>query len=193
MKDFLLQVANRLAASDLASAREVAKGLLPLARDLPLAAIKIPHLAETLSQPDRIPLTDHLAPLIDYLNWEDHQDWTDIPLPFRREFAYCELVGPDGAIPAETFRMGLYVQFPNSFYPLHNHAAEELYLPLSGTAHWWRDGVEDQPSPPGTLIRHAPYERHASRTTDEPLLAIWTWTGMIGPGTYLCDPTPPQT
>lgn len=191
MKYLIASIADLLAATEMRAACEVASGLRGRLRALPKVSIEIPYLAEVLSQRNRIPLTDQIASLTDHLNWEDHQDWTDIPLPFRQQFAYCELVGPDGAIPAESFRMGLYIQFPNSFYPLHNHAAEELYLPLSGTAHWWRDGVEDQPIPPGNLIRHASFERHATRTIEEPLLAIWTWTGMIGPGTYTCDAEPP--
>ncbi|MEM7176611.1 MAG: dimethylsulfonioproprionate lyase family protein [Pseudomonadota bacterium] len=191
MRDFLLAVADRLAASDLAAAQDVAAGLRPLARDLAESAIDVPHLACALAQPNRVALADHLGALTGHLNWEDHRDWTDIPLPFRHQFAYCELVGPDGAIAAESFRMGLYLQYPNSFYPLHNHEAEETYLTLSGTAHWWRDGVIDSPVPPGSLFRHAPFERHATRTGGEPLLAVWTWTGAIGSGSYTCDPEPP--
>lgn len=192
MKDFLHAVADHLDASGVPAAGEVAAGLRPVIRDASPGHVAIPHLADALSQSGRHALAGHVARLANRLFWEDNTHWHDIPLPFRFEFRYCELVGPDGAIPADGFRMGLYVQYPNSFYPLHNHEAEEMYFPISGTARWWRDGVADAPAPPGTVIRHAPFERHATRTFDEPLLAIWTWTGMIGPGTYACDPGPPD-
>ena len=87
----------------------------------------------------------------------------------------------DGAIAADDFRFGVYFQNPGTWYPLHHHAAEELYLILSGTAEWTRDGIDGQPEPPGTLIHHAPHERHATRTLGEPLLALWVWLGDIEP------------
>jgi hypothetical protein len=66
---------------------------------------------------------------------------------------------------------------PATHYPRHRHEAEEIYMPLAGTAAWqqgdgdWRDQL------PGTVIHHQPFEPHAMRTHAEPLLALYLWRG----------------
>jgi len=102
----------------------------------------------------------------------------------RWYYSVAKIIGPDGMIPAADFRFGAFLQYPDTWYPLHHHAAEELYLILSGAAEWTRDGIDGQPEPPGALFRHASHERHATRTLGEPLLALWVWLGDIDPGSY---------
>ncbi len=110
-----------------------------------------------------------------------------MPASFAGRSAYVEIVGPEGLAQREDLRFGLYVQTPDSFYPPHNHAAEELYYVLSGTAHWQKADGEFRAMAPGTLIRHASWERHAMRTAGEPLLAMWSWTGDLNVATYRVD------
>ena len=108
----------------------------------------------------------------------------DMPAGFKGRYSFCELVRPEAPVRAPDVCFGAYLQFPDTWYPLHWHAAEELYFPLSGTALWTRDGVRDRAEPPGTLIRHGPHERHATRTGAEPLLALWAWTGDLDFASY---------
>jgi quercetin dioxygenase-like cupin family protein len=110
-----------------------------------------------------------------------------MPASFAGRSAYVEIVGPEGLAHREDLRFGLYVQTPDSLYPPHNHAAEELYYVLSGTARWQKADGEFRALAPGTLIRHAPWERHAMRTDSEPLLAMWGWTGDLSVSTYRVD------
>jgi dimethylpropiothetin dethiomethylase len=77
-------------------------------------------------------------------------------------------------------RVGLFLQGRHTAYPVHRHAAEELYLVLSGTACWQRGSQTPGLLVPGTFIHHASWEAHAMTTVDDPLLAIWCWTGEIG-------------
>jgi mannose-6-phosphate isomerase-like protein (cupin superfamily) len=106
---------------------------------------------------------------------------------FARQSAYVEIVGPDGFTYSDALRFGLYVQAPDSFYPPHNHAAEEFYSVLSGSAFWQRDNGEFRIMPPGSEIRHAAWQRHAMKTEIEPLLAMWVWTGDLSMATYSVD------
>jgi hypothetical protein len=125
------------------------------------------------------PLTAHFAAIAPRVSWVEVSK-RPMPASFAGRYSYCEIVGQDPtSIPAVDIRIGAYLQFPDTCYPLHWHAAEELYLPLSGTAEWTRDGVDSEPAPPGTLIRHASNERHATRTLSEPLLALWAWIGDL--------------
>ena len=87
-----------------------------------------------------------------------------MPASFAGRSAYVEIVGPEGLAHRHDLRFGLYLQTPESLYPPHNHAAEELYYVLSGTARWQKADGEFHAKSPGTLIRHAPWERHAMKT-----------------------------
>lgn len=110
-----------------------------------------------------------------------------MPASFAARSAYVEILGPEGLARRGDLRFGLYVQTPESLYPPHNHAAEELYYVLCGTARWQKADGEFRAKPPGSLIRHAPWERHAMQTAGQPLLAMWAWTGDLSVSTYRVD------
>ncbi len=94
---------------------------------------------------------------------------------FLRNYAWAELCRPGTGIGAAQISCGVLVLGPNTFYPPHRHEAEEIYLPLAGTAEWLqRDGVWRH-RPAGTLIHHSSEEIHAMRTGEQPLLAMYLW------------------
>ncbi|HUS53548.1 MAG TPA: dimethylsulfonioproprionate lyase family protein [Thermohalobaculum sp.] len=137
------------------------------------------YLDEALAAAQTHPLTAQFAAIAPRVSWVEVSK-RPMPASFAGRYSYCEIVGQDPtSVQAPDIRFGAYLQFPDTWYPRHWHAAEELYLPLSGTADWTRDGVTDRPAPPGTLIRHASYEHHATRTGPEPLLALWVWLGDL--------------
>lgn len=144
------------------------------------------HLDAALAAAEAHPLTALLAPIARRVPWVEVSGH-DMPAGFKGRYSYCDIVGPAAPIRAAEICFGAYLQFPETWYPLHWHAAEELYLPVSGTALWTRDGVWDEAARPGTLIRHAPYERHATRTGPQPLLALWAWTGDLSFDSYGID------
>lgn len=107
-----------------------------------------------------------------------------MPASFAGRSAYVEIAGPDGVVPSERLRFGLFTQAPESFYPPHDHEAEEHYYVLSGEALWQKGGSPFAAMPPGSCIRHAPWQSHAMRTGAAPLLAMWVWTGALGMESY---------
>ena len=114
------------------------------------------------------------------------------PPSFEGRSAVVELIGPDGLGVSDTIRSGLYLQASGCLYPPHSHAAEEFYLVLSGDALWQRGDGMFEPKPPGTLIHHEPWVRHAMRTLMPPLLAAWIWVGPdLTYRTYRIDETVP--
>lgn len=134
-------------------------------------------LATALTAETALTLTDTIPGDLSRLPWEEGT----IPMPggFGGKSMFCTLVGPGSLIPADAYYVGLYLQSPHADYPRHAHAAEEFYIVLSGSAEWEKghDGYAIQP--PGALIHHAPDQWHAMRTGDEPLLALWAWTGDL--------------
>ncbi len=188
MQRFLATVAAALGARDLPAARQAGNLLAEAAQragTCPEQPGRLPpHLSQALAAPGADPLTRLLAPLAPALPWADTSANMTMPEGFRGRYTVTRIIGPDGTIPAADFRFGTFLQYPDTWYPIHHHAAEELYFILSGTVEWTRDGVDGQPEPPGTLLRHASHERHATRTLGEPLLALWIWLGDIDFGSY---------
>ena len=104
-------------------------------------------------------------------------------------FAVCTLLGPDGPIPSETLRMGLFWQRPNTYYALHNHDADETYVILAGGAEWTA-GDDTRWRGAGDVIHHPSLMPHAFETGDQGLLAMWRWSGDINTHSYTMLPDP---
>jgi len=101
-----------------------------------------------------------------------------VPEFFEGGYSFSVIIGDSGLFPSTNIRIGLFLQNQNVDYPSHAHEAEEYYLILSGHGSWqignsWYDVI------PGSIFHHQPGESHRMITESEPLLAIWSWTGLI--------------
>lgn len=101
------------------------------------------------------------------------------PNAVQRRLAFAELIGPNGMIVNANCRVGLFLQCARTIYPAHEHAAEELFLVLSGTALWQRNLLNSTWHSPGSFVHHASWESHAMTSEAEPMLAVWCWIGDI--------------
>jgi hypothetical protein len=151
---------------------------LPVLQWLPHAARAAPTFSE--------PLCALLSNAASDLEWRQTYTLADvtsgaIALDFLDRYGWCELIGPHAALASDRMACGFLLLGAETHYPSHTHEAEELYLPLSGTASWRQDQGERkgewQQRVPGTLIHHAPFEAHAMRTAADPLLALYLWRG----------------
>lgn len=80
---------------------------------------------------------------------------------------------------SENVIVGLFLLGPNRLYPEHAHPASELWVVLSGTAKWKRGSEPWQIRKSGEYFIHTPNHPHAMETMDEPLFALWAWTGDL--------------
>jgi Dimethlysulfonioproprionate lyase len=109
------------------------------------------------------------------LAWRQTYTVNEVGEAFLDNYGWSEISGTNGPLVSERIACGFLVLGPSTTYPRHRHEAEEVYLPLSGTASWqqgdgvWRD------KPPGTPVHHAGDEPHAMRTATRPLLALYLW------------------
>lgn len=103
--------------------------------------------------------------------------------------AVAELMGPDGPIPAPDLRLGLLFQRPGSYYPLHNHDADETYVILAGQA-LWTAGEDVRMRGAGEMIHHPSLMPHAFRAGPQGFVALYRWSGDINSHSYafLDDP-----
>lgn len=150
-------------------------------RTVPVCAFLDPAFrwADGLSEPAEAVL-GALAAMRDELHWERPD--AAAPAQLRGCIAWAHIVGPGARIPSDRMKLGVFLAAPHTDYPPHRHAADELYLVLSGKA-LWRKG-EDAPAEkaPGSVIRHRPGEIHALCTGAKPLLAVFCWWGRLDGG-----------
>lgn len=104
-------------------------------------------------------------------------------------FSVATLLGPDGPIPAPDLRLGLFWQAADTYYPLHNHDADETYTILAGSV-IWTAGDDTRLRHAGESIHHPSLMPHAFRAGPDGFLALWRWSGDINTHSYafLDDP-----
>jgi mannose-6-phosphate isomerase-like protein (cupin superfamily) len=143
---------------------------------------QIPGLNAALAAVRPSPLRSLLERTAVHLPWRISD--TNVPESFSGRSASAEIAGPDGLVPSQDLRFGLFWQSPETFYPPHSHAAEEFYFVLSGSPLWQKDEAPFEGIAPNTLVHHEPYQRHAMRTARDGLLAMWIWTGDLSFSSY---------
>ena len=127
------------------------------------------------------------------LSWRRGYKESDVGAEFLDNYGWTEFVGLTGALPSERLACGVLLLGPHQTYPPHRHEADEIYVPVVGTAAWkdgtapWRD------RPPGAVIHHARYEPHAMRTGASPMLALYLWRSDNLAQHAILDPPSPAT
>jgi hypothetical protein len=110
------------------------------------------------------------------LAWRQTYTAQDLDRAFLDNYGWSEILGcGNGPLASERVACGFLILGPSTHYPRHRHEAEEMYLPLSGTAAWQQGDAVWRDRAPGTLIHHASDEPHAMRTGASPLLALYLW------------------
>jgi hypothetical protein len=109
--------------------------------------------------------------------WRQTYSTRDVDAAFLDNYGWSEILGENAPIAAGRIACGLLLLGPLTHYPRHRHQAEEIYLPLHGTAAWQQGDAVWRERTPGTLIHHASEEPHAMRTGAAPMLALYLWRG----------------
>jgi len=109
------------------------------------------------------------------LNWRQTYKQPAVGATFLANYGYTEIVGLAGPLPSSRLACGFLLLGPMTTYPPHHHEAEEIYVPLSGTASWLHGDQHWREELPGAVIHHMSNESHAMRTAAEPLLALYLW------------------
>jgi hypothetical protein len=109
------------------------------------------------------------------LDWRQTYTIAQVGERFLQNYGYAELLSPSAVTGVAQISCGVLVLGPHTFYPPHRHEAEEIYLPLAGTAEWQQGDAGWRRRSPGTLIHHSSEEPHAMRTGEHPLLAMYLW------------------
>jgi hypothetical protein len=111
------------------------------------------------------------------MTWRQTYSAKETDPAFLDNYGWSEIMGDGGPIAAGRLACGVLLLGPSTHYPRHRHAAEEIYLPLRGTASWQQGDSIWRERSPGTIIHHAGDEPHAMRTGPDPMLALYLWRG----------------
>lgn len=124
------------------------------------------------------PLEGGFAPVAGALPWRySYAPRVDAP-GLETRMAWAEIVGPAAPILNDRVGFGLTFIASDTHYLSHRHPAVELYNVVSGHARW-QAGGQAAIMPPGSFVLHPANIVHAMRTADQPLLAIYSWSGDI--------------
>lgn len=123
-----------------------------------------------------------LAEIEEFLHWKQNPNYSDAVMGdgYMDDYAYAEIIGPNGFFPGSDFLLGFMLLGPRRLYPDHYHPAPELYWLLTGPSDWRRDKGDFRSRAAGETIWHPPRLSHATRTGAGPLLAVWAWTRDVG-------------
>ncbi|MFO1035607.1 MAG: dimethylsulfonioproprionate lyase family protein [Geminicoccaceae bacterium] len=111
------------------------------------------------------------------LAWRQTYGAAEMPPCFLDRYGWTELLGTRGHWRSDELAAGFLLLGPDTLYPEHRHAAEEIYIVLVGTADWSRGGEGWRRRMPGEVVHHDSQTPHAMRTGAEPLLALYLWRG----------------
>lgn len=128
------------------------------------------------NEPAAADVLRQLVALAPVLAWRQTYEAPTVGQNFLDRYGWTEIVGRHGPFACKTLAAGFLLLGPDILYPPHAHAAEEVYLPISGTADWLKDRSWSRQSP-GGAIHHPPRVVHAMRTGAGPLLAFYLWRG----------------
>jgi len=159
--------------------RQVDPRTLPVLHCLATIAAAGPRIA-----PELVATLLRSAPT---LAWRQSYTAQELGADFLDNYAYTEILGLNGPQYSGHLAAGFLLLGPDTLYPRHRHAAEEIYLPLSGAAEWQQCDAVWRSHPAGTVIHHRSEEPHAMRTHAEPLLALYLWRGDLAQKSRLAE------
>lgn len=133
------------------------------------------HLARQQSADFGVAFVATLVRSAAHLAWRRSYSTETTSAEFQDNYGWTELVGLSGPLPSEHLACGVLLLGPHTRYPAHHHEAEEIYVPLSGTAEWLQPDGHFVSRAPGSVIYHASNQVHAMRTGADPLLALYAW------------------
>ena len=126
------------------------------------------------------PLAELVKPLAGRLDWYQIFDRGYAPDSLADGMMAGQFIGGRGLLRSAEQYFGLFLVAPHVTYPLHQHAALEIYCVLSGEI-FIRHGRE-KPAMHITAGGHSvtpPYQVHELRTGDSACLIAYSWTGDL--------------
>ena len=146
----------------------------------PMTLPVLAHFSACIAQVQQLDsaLANQLNIVQPALKWQQSSGYSDDVLGagFSANYGWAQLIGPKGFFAGEDFLLGVLMLGPHRHYLDHNHPAPELYWPLTSHSQWRREPASFMEKSAGEIIWHEPFQIHATKTFEQPMLAVWAWT-----------------
>jgi hypothetical protein len=140
---------------------------------LPVCAHLDAALATPMPAPSLTRLIERFREIEPQLEWRRRAYYDETASEnFPDSHANAMIIGPGGLEPRNDAWLGVSLLAPHVRYPDHNHPPEETYLVLSQGEFRQADGGWFSPGAGGSF-HNVPGIRHAMRSGDTPLFALW--------------------
>ena len=120
------------------------------------------------------------------IHWYPNNVYEDLESASKMDNYCANITGVEGEfqngpylLHSDRVIVGLFLLGPGRFYPAHRHAAPEMWYIISGSGKWKRDGEDWRIRKPGEYFIHSPWQSHSMQSLDEPIYALWAWTGDL--------------
>ena len=125
-------------------------------------------------------LVDSVAALSSAGGWYQVYTGAEINAAMADFLLAKQIVGPKGLFASDCMRAGIFLLAPHFDYPMHAHAALEVYYVHSGTIDI-QNGTESvqRRLGPGQYSITPSKVPHALHTGDAPVLLLFVWTGNV--------------
>ena len=138
------------------------------------------HLPTLVAAMPSTPIAAALRPFMNAVSWYQIFDGAQVPDTLAGGLMAGQIVGGRGILSSDELYFGLFLLAPGITYPLHQHAALEIYCVLSGEVL-----IRHGRAKPARRIQaggHSvtpPHQVHELRTEDEACLIAYVWTGDL--------------
>ena len=126
------------------------------------------------------PISQAVSAIADKLGWYQIYKGVGVdPLLAERMFA-GQVVGQVGLLKSDHVRTGLFLLAPGLHYPMHTHAASEIYFCLAGSV-TLQYGLNGDPFDllPGKISVTYSNHAHSLTTGTQPTLLVYQWIGEV--------------
>ncbi len=131
----------------------------------------LPVILENLTEPKQFPRM--LIEMQDQLEWKYGYPEHTLPGELSENYAYTEILGPEGLVHSKEVIAGVILLGPHCDYPAHKHNnIEEIYLAIHGKVY-----INQESLPAGYLKFIDQFGVHELKTSGEPALILFAWHG----------------
>ena len=161
---------------------------LPQAETPGLVTARLPALLDAMPAS---PLAEVLRPLAQDLDWYQIFDSSHVDPALAGGMMAGQVIGGRGLLHSQDLYLGLFLLAPHVTYPLHQHAALEIYHVLTGEI-YIRHGRQklSMHINAGEHSVTPPHQVHELRTGSKACLIAYVWTGDLTGENWWWEPQP---
>ena len=150
----------------------------PVQGDPPDAVTRyLPSLAAAMSS---TPIAEAVRPYLNEVSWYQIFDGARVPEGLASGLMAGQIIGGRGLLASDDLYFGLFLLAPHLTYPLHQHAALEIYCVLSGEVQIRHGRMKEaRRIKAGGHSVTPPHQVHELRTEDQACLIAYAWTGDL--------------